>query len=208
MALVASQFLLPALVERRIADDLEQFGPRPDVEVAAFPAVKLLFGRADRVDVDARVARVETGSLLDELNDSGDADEIAVRVGELQIGELRLSEVRLTKSGDDVTAAATITLSALQQSLTQLANLRVVDDGGPGILLAGEVTVFGRTVGGGARVRADDGKLVVGLEGLPLGTLTLVDDDRLRITDVAAREVAGGYRMSLEGVLSRTASGA
>ncbi|UUY05805.1 DUF2993 domain-containing protein [Svornostia abyssi] len=207
-ALVASQFLLPAVTERRLADELEQFGPRPDVQVSAFPAVKLLFGRADRIEIDATIARVETSSLLDELSDSGDVGELDTRIGELQIGLLRLSQVHLTKDGDDVTAAATITLSELQQALRQLANLRVVPNAGEGIVFEGQVSVFGRTLGGRARVRADGGKLVVGLEGLPIGSLTLVDDERVRVTDVGAREVPGGYRLSIEGVLSRTASGA
>lgn len=207
-ALVASQFLLPAVSERRLADELEQFGPRPDVQVSAFPAVKLLFGRADRIEIDATIARVETSSLVDELSDSGDVGELDTRIGELQIGLLRLSQVHLTKNADDVTATATITLSELQQALRLLANLRVVTNAGEGILLEGQVSVFGRTLGGQARVLADDGKLVVGLEGLPIGRLTLVDDQRVRITGVGAREVPGGYRLSIEGVLSRTASGA
>ncbi|MBJ7522218.1 MAG: hypothetical protein JHC84_21125 [Solirubrobacteraceae bacterium] len=208
-ALVASQFLLPTVLERRIADDLEQFGPRPDVSVSAFPAVKLLFGRADRIEIDAPAARVETSSLLDELSDTGEVDKVDARIGTLQIGLLDLSDVRITKDGDDAGAAATITLSELQAALSQLANLRVVTDaGGNGFVLEGQVTVFGRTVGGRARVRADGGKLVVGLEGLPIGQLTLVDDDRLRVTGVSAREVPGGYRLAIEGVLSRTASGA
>ncbi|MGK2937717.1 MAG: LmeA family phospholipid-binding protein [Solirubrobacteraceae bacterium] len=207
-ALVASQFLLPAVSERRLADELEQFGPRPDVQVSAFPAVKLLFGRADRIEIDATIARVETSSLVDELSDSGDVGELDTRIGELQIGLLRLSQVHLTKNADDVTATATITLSELQQALRLLANLRVVTNAGEGILLEGQVSVFGRTLGGQARVLADDGKLVVGLEGLPIGRLTLVDDERVRITGVGAREVPGGYRLSIEGVLSRTASGA
>ena len=207
-ALVASQFLLPAVSERRLADELEQFGPRPDVQVSAFPAVKLLFGRADRIEIDATIARVETSSLVDELSDSGDVGELDTRIGELQIGLLRLSQVHLTKNADDVTATATITLSELQQALRLLANLRVVTNAGEGILLEGQVSVFGRTLGGQARVLADDGKLVVGLKGLPIGRLTLVDDERVRITGVGAREVPGGYRLSIEGVLSRTASGA
>lgn len=178
------------------------------MQVSAFPAVKLLFGRADRIEIDATIARVETSSLVDELSDSGDVGELDTRIGELQIGLLRLSQVHLTKNADDVTATATITLSELQQALRLLANLRVVTNAGEGILLKGQVSVFGRTLGGQARVLADDGKLVVGLEGLPIGRLTLVDDERVRITGVGAREVPGGYRLSIEGVLSRTASGA
>jgi hypothetical protein len=124
-------------------------------------------------------------------------------VGTLQIGLLRLSEVRLAKNGDDVAAAATVTLGELQGALRDLTNLRVLPAGeGGGIVLAGEVTVFGRTIGGRARVRADGGRLVVGVEGLPLGELTLVDDRRLRIVDVGAAEVPGGYRLSLRGVLA------
>lgn len=206
--LVASQFLLPAVIERRIADDLEQFGPRPQVDVSAFPALKLLLGQADRIEIDAPAARVDSTALLDELTGTGDVDKVEARIGQLQIGLLNLSEVRIGKDGDDVGATATITLSELQASLSQLANLRVVTEAGDAIVLEGQLTVFGRTVRGRARVRADDGKLVVGLEGLPLGQITLVDDERARVTGVAAREVPGGYRLSIEAVLSRTASGA
>jgi hypothetical protein len=201
--LAASQFLLPHLAERRLADELEQFGPRPEVDVRAFPAVKLLFGRIDRIEIDQDAARIDTARLVDELSESGDVEEFEARVGTLQIGLLRLSEVRLAKNGDDVAAAATVTLGELQGALRDLTNLRVLPAGeGGGIVLAGEVTVFGRTIGGRARVRADGGRLVVGVEGLPLGELTLVDDRRLRIVDVGAAEVPGGYRLSLRGVLA------
>jgi hypothetical protein len=201
--LVASQVLLPHLAERRLAGELEQYGPRPDVKVRAFPALKLLLGRVDRIEIDQRAARIDTPQLIDELSESGHVDAFAARVGELSIGMLGLSEVRVAKDGDDVTAAATVTLNELQRALRDLANLRVLPPGeSGGIVLAGQVTVFGRTIAGRARVRAADGRLVVGVEGLPLGTITLVDDARLRIIDVGAREVPGGYRLSLRGALA------
>lgn len=201
--LVASQLLLPHLAERRLADELEQYGPRPDVDIRALPAVKLLFGRADRIEISQDAARIDTPQLIDELSESGDVDEFEARVGTLQIGLLELTDVRVAKDGDAVTSAATVTLGELQEALRDLTNLRVLPAGeGGGIVLAGEVTVFGRTIGGRARVRADGGRLVVGLEGLPLGTITLVDDPRLRIADVDAAEVPGGYRLSLRGVLA------
>lgn len=205
LLIAASQFVLPLLAERRLADELEQYGPRPEVDVSAFPAIKLLFGRADRVAVHADMARVQPASVVDELSARADVDQVDVSIGELQVGALQLADVRISKDGDDARAAATVTLQGLQLALRDLANLRVLpsDDG---ILIAGEVTVFGRTVGGRARVRAQDGKLVVGVEGLPLGTITLLDDDRLRVTGVGAREVPGGYRLSIEGVLTDAAS--
>lgn len=202
--LVASQFLLPVLAERRLADELEQYGPRPEVEVRAFPALKLLLGRADRVEIVAPAARTDTATIVDKLSESGDVEEFDARVGTFQIGMLRLTDVQVTKDGGDVAAGATATLNELQGALRDLANLRVIPAAdGDGILLSGEVTVFGRTIGGQARVRADGGRLVVGLEGLPLGPITLVDDPRLRITDVGAVELpGGGYRLTLEGVLA------
>ncbi len=204
LLLAASQFVLPLLAERRLADELERYGPRPEVEVSAFPAFKLLFGRADRVEVHADMARVQPGSLVDELSTRADVDDVEVSIGELQVGALQLADVRITKDGDDARAAATVTLQGLQLALRDLANIRVLpsDDG---ILIGGEVTVFGRTIGGRARVRAQDGRLVVGVEGLPLGTVTLLDDDRLRVTGVGAREVPGGYRLSIGGVLTDAA---
>lgn len=204
LLLAASQFVLPLLAERRLADELERYGPRPEVEVSAFPAFKLLFGRADRVEVHADMARVQPGSLVDELSTRADVDDVEVSIGELQVGALQLADVRITKDGDDARAAATVTLQGLQLALRDLANIRVLpsDDG---ILIGGEVTVFGRTIGGRARVRALDGRLVVGVEGLPLGTVTLLDDDRLRVTGVGAREVPGGYRLSIDGVLTDAA---
>lgn len=204
LLIAASQFVLPLLAERRLADELERYGPRPEVEVSAFPAFKLLFGRADRVEVHADMARVQPGSLVDELSARADVDDVEVSIGELQVGALQLADVRITKNGDDARAAATVTLQGLQLALRDLANIRVLpsDDG---ILIGGEVTVFGRTIGGQARVRARDGTLVVGVEGLPLGTVTLLDDDRLRVTGVGAREVPGGYRLSIDGVLTDAA---
>lgn len=204
LLLAASQFVLPLLAERRLADELERYGPRPEVEVSAFPAFKLLFGRADRVEVHADMARVQPGSLVDELSTRADVDDVEVSIGELQVGALQLADVRITKDGDDARAAATVTLQGLRLALRDLANIRVLpsDDG---ILIGGEVTVFGRTIGGRARVRALDGRLVVGVEGLPLGTVTLLDDDRLRVTGVGAREVPGGYRLSIDGVLTDAA---
>lgn len=204
LLLAASQFVLPLLAERRLADELERYGPRPEVEVSAFPAFKLLLGRADRVEVHADMARVQPGSLVDELSARADVDDVEVSIGELQVGALQLADVRITKDGDDARAAATVTLQGLQLALRDLANIRVLpsDDG---ILIGGEVTVFGRTIGGRARVRAQDGRLVVGVEGLPLGAVTLLDDDRLRVTGVGAREVPGGYRLSIGGVLTDAA---
>ena len=69
------------------------------MDVRAFPAVKLLFGRVDRIEIAQDAARIDTPQLIDELSESGDVDEFEARVGTLQIGMLRLSDVRVAKDG-------------------------------------------------------------------------------------------------------------
>lgn len=200
---VATQLVLPGLAARRISGELQRYGPRPDVEVAAFPAVKLLFGRADRVTVRASMARLDQGPLLDEITDTGRADTLDVRIAELRIGTLALQDVVLGKDGRRATGAATVTPRMLQGALRQFVDLKVVDGAaGDGIVLEGTVTVLGRGVRGRARVTPDDGRLVVGLDGLPFGTITVVDDKRLRVTAVGATQVGDSYRLSIGGTLA------
>ena len=50
-ASVGGQIALPRVAERRITSDLAETGQVRRVSVEAMPAVKLLFKRADRVDV-------------------------------------------------------------------------------------------------------------------------------------------------------------
>lgn len=47
LGLVAAQLLLPGIAERKLRSDLQANGSNVHVEVEAFPAVKLLWKRAD-----------------------------------------------------------------------------------------------------------------------------------------------------------------
>src|SRR5215211_4847164 len=57
LLLVASQFALPALAERRAEDRLEEGGGSASADVRAFPALRLLFGDGDSLDVRGRGLR-------------------------------------------------------------------------------------------------------------------------------------------------------
>src|SRR2546421_9968047 len=61
--LVAAQLLLPGIAENRLRDRLARDGHVDSVHVSAFPAVKLLWGHADRVTVHMASVRTGTGRL-------------------------------------------------------------------------------------------------------------------------------------------------
>ena len=60
LLLVGAQLLLPRIAEHRQRDRLERSGTVEQVDISAFPAVKLLWHKAD--DVTVRMGRLRTGS--------------------------------------------------------------------------------------------------------------------------------------------------
>src|SRR5215207_8029732 len=80
-ALVGGQLALPRVAERRISSDLSKSGEVRRVSVEAVPALKLLFKRADRVEIDmAEVRAGSTGRLAQLLRRTRATDELDARV--------------------------------------------------------------------------------------------------------------------------------
>ena len=101
-ALVGGQFVLPRIAERRISDSLAATGEVRRVSVEALPAVKLLFKRADRVEIDMAEARAGTGPLAQLLRRTDGARELDARVDLVRVGPLQLRGVALRKDHDDL----------------------------------------------------------------------------------------------------------
>jgi hypothetical protein len=202
--LVGAQLALPALAEDRVAGELEDFGARPEVQVSAFPAVKLLWGRADRVEVRMSRARAEgSARLADELERTKDADEIDVRVTRLAVGPLTLRDARLTKDGDALRATAVVREADISRALPSFLNLRpAARQDGDGLLLEGSASFLGATIRGQARIRAVDGAVTVAPEDIPFGglaTFTVFSDPRVQVTSVGASVRPGGYVLRATG---------
>src|SRR4051794_40816918 len=85
--LVVAQLVLPRIAENRVRSDLERHGTGVDVSVSAFPAVKLLWHKADKVDVtvaDYRPGPPRSGrSLADDLASTKDSSKLDVHIGRL-----------------------------------------------------------------------------------------------------------------------------
>jgi hypothetical protein len=198
-ALVGGQLALPRVAERRISHDLAATGEVRRVSVEALPAVKLLFKRADRVEIDMAEARAGTGKLAQLLRRTSGAREVDARVDLVRVGPLQLRGVALRKDHNHLSGQASLSDADLAAALPRQLALRPVDDPAGELVLeasAGVVTVR-------ARLSARDGALVIAPEGLlgGLGSLTVFRDSRVHVSAVGSKLGADGFTLTASGRL-------
>jgi hypothetical protein len=195
LLIVAAQVALPRIAEHRLRDRLERSGTVERVEISAFPAVKLLWHRAD--DVTVRMGRLRTGSgnFADLLASTGDTDDLDASAEEQRILTLRLHDSRLRKRGDELTLSSTVDDADLQAALPPGFDVRPVASGNGALVFEGSADLLGQRFQGQAVVAARDGKLILAPD-LPFGgffTVTLFTDPRIEVLSVGAQQRAGGF---------------
>src|ERR1700710_2104381 len=103
-----AQVFLPKLAASRISSRVGKYGTVEHVHVSAWPAIELLWGDADTVEVRASQLRVtpsQTAKLLAEAHGISDLDLSSLAASE---GSLPLSDVSLHKHGRALRAAALV----------------------------------------------------------------------------------------------------
>ena len=202
--LVAAQLLLPGIAENRLRDRLARDGHVDSVHVSAFPAVKLLWGHADRVTVHMASVRTGTGRLGHLLASTGDAGRVDATARELDVLSLRLRDAKLRKRDGRLEGEATVTDADLRAALPAGFDVRPVASGNGQLVLRGSVTLFGATVTANAVLLAQDGKLRIAPD-VPFGgfaALTVFDDPHIHVDGVGARGVPGGFVVTARGRLT------
>jgi hypothetical protein len=210
--LVVAQLLLPGMAERKLTSDLERRGGDVHVEVAAFPAIKLLWHKADRVTVDVgdyRPGPPRSGSsLADRLAATRDTAKLDVRVRVLADRLLRMHDIRLRKDGHVLVAAVRLRRGDINAALPPRLHVAAHDPraaGGHEISVAGVTNAFGRRLAAKARIRVDSrGRIVLEPEGFPLASLVTVPlfaDDRVAVDTIDARPTADGFTVTAHGHL-------
>jgi hypothetical protein len=129
--LVGGQIVLPRVAERRIAGELRATGDVEHISVRAFPAVKLLWSRADRVEVRMSEARAGTGRLAKLLAKTRGTSELDARIARMQVGPLVLRGLRLRKEAGRLGAEASVGTADLAAALPPQLAIRplVAEDG-------------------------------------------------------------------------------
>jgi LmeA-like phospholipid-binding len=199
--LVAAQLLLPGIAENRLRDRLARDGHVDSVDVSAFPAIKLLWGHADRVTVRMANVRTGTGRLGHLLASTGDAGRVDATARELDVLSLRLRDAKLSKRDGRLEGEATVTDADLRAALPAGFDVRPVASGNGQLVLRGSVTLFGATVTANAVLLAQDGKLKIAPD-VPFGgfaALTVFSDPHVRVEGVGAQATPNGFLVTAHG---------
>jgi hypothetical protein len=194
--LALAQVLLPRLAEHGVRSAFGSQASGVHADIQATPAIKLLWHRADKVQItvdrlapDSSSGGRSVGEMIAGLKV---APELDVRINDLQARGMHVRGVTLHKDGDEVTGRADVDLRALQGVLP--AGMRVQPLTAPSgeIRLEGTISPLGTPIHARATLLAEDGGIVVRPEGLPLGlgsavSVPVFSDERIAIEGLGAR---------------------
>ncbi len=200
----AAQLLLPGIAEDRIRDRLAHDGRVESVRVSAFPAVRLLWGHADRVTVRMANTRAGVGRLGDLIGRTADAGRVDASTRELDVLTLRLRDAQLRKRGNRLVGEATVTDADLRAALPPGFAVRPVTSADGQLVLRGTATLFGTTISANAVLLAQDGRLKIAPD-VPFGgfaALTVFSDPHVHVDGVGARAAPGGFTLTARGRLT------
>jgi hypothetical protein len=207
--LVVAQLVLPGIAARIARDQIGKYGAVRSVSLHAFPAIELLWGRAESATVhagDLRMSNSQFDGLLPRLSGIQNVDMTAES---FQMGSVRMSRVSTRKRGQELTTQGTLTQADLQSALPAGVQVQLVEN----VHGAVEVRVSGSLFGVGASalalLSAQDGKLIAQPQGFPfagLARITLFSDPHLAVQAVGLSPHPGpagetGYLLTLRAKL-------
>ncbi|MGH2912733.1 MAG: hypothetical protein ACRDJ3_09700 [Solirubrobacteraceae bacterium] len=214
LLVVLAQVLLPAVAVRRVEDRVGRYGTVVGAYVSAFPAVELLWGKADTVTVEGgtlTVTPAQIGSLLWEARGTHDmtvtARTVNLRVPVLLAGGLTVRGVRMEKHGASIHATATLTQGQLDRALPSGFHVQPVAAGEGEVQVRASGGLFGAQATIEALVRPLEGKLIAEPKGFPLAgivTVTLFSDPHLKVESIGVRVLGQTpllYGLSLDAIL-------
>lgn len=204
VTLALCQSILPGMAARRIES---QLGPRTvdvDASVSAFPAIKLLWNRADEVTLRIRSMRPRPsgrpGDLADLLNRTRAATRLQAHVDQFKIRGITLYDVVLRKRGSSLTARALAHRRPRGESAFGKIALTAAN-GAPKVVQS--ESLLGRRITWRSTVEVSRGAIVLSPEQpiVRLLALTVFGDPRIAVKSIEQRTTSAGYRLTASGSL-------
>ena len=194
LVLVLAQVFLPSIAASRISSRVGRYGDVHSVSVSAFPALKLLWGKADTVTVRAGRLSISPSQTAKLLWEARGVNKLVLSSPRVREGPLVLSNVILRKGGGQLTAQGIASQAAVAGALPEGLRVRLLSSeaGEVKARVSGHASLAG-LVGAGASLDvlagADSGRLTVraldtGLSGVHL---TLFASPYVEVQGVAAR---------------------
>jgi hypothetical protein len=204
LVLVLAQLFLPGIAASRISSRVGKYGTVESVSVSAWPAIKLLWGRADSVTVKAGRLTISPKQTAKLLWDGRGAATMRVTAPVVREGRLRLRDVSLRKRGSLVTAEAQMTQADVRAALPPGLSLRLLASGGGSVKVKASGGLFGLSASVDAVAGPSEGKLIARPLGVLLGgvRLMLFADPHVRVEGVGANPVSAAaeaprYRLTM-----------
>jgi hypothetical protein len=199
LILGVAQLVLPGVAARHLRAGLSRHGRVLAVRVYAFPAIKLLWHRADRVMIRMASYTSSSASLAGELGEVADTSSLDASVGVLHAGLLTVHDATLLKRGVGLTARGTVREADLRAALPILDSVILVRSAGGQLTVRGTGTLFGVSATVDAIVRPSAGALVVSPD-VPFGTLasiTLFSNPGIAVRSILATPAADGFTATI-----------
>lgn len=193
---VLAQLLLPGVAADRVRTRVERYGQVHSVHVSAFPAVELLWGKAESVSVSAGRLTLTPAQVAALLWEARPVDKLTVtasaavlHVAQLPRG-LEVTDVRMRKQGAEVVASAMMTQAQLQAALPAGFRVQPTASGKGEIEARASGGLFGLQASLTVLLRTSGGRLVAEPRGLPfdgIASVALFSDAHLKLRSVGMR---------------------
>ncbi|HEV3094404.1 MAG TPA: LmeA family phospholipid-binding protein [Solirubrobacteraceae bacterium] len=185
-----AQIVLPPLAARIARDRMKAYGDIRSVSVSAWPAVELLWGKADSATALASNLNLTTAQMTKLAWEARGIHDLDLSVDTLDLkvpgvpNDVLLRNVRTQKRGSSMQVSATLTQSDLAASVPSGFTVQPVASGGGQVEVHATGGLFGLQASIDALVRPLDGRLIAEPHGLPLSgiaTVTLFSDPHLKV---------------------------
>jgi hypothetical protein len=204
LVLALVQVLLPRIAASRISSRVGRYGTVQSVSVSAWPAVELLWGHADSVQVKVKsiaLSPAQAAKLLWEARGTGSMD---IGAEHAQVGSLRLSDASLHKRGSALSAQADVTASAAMAALPKGFSMHLLRSENGEVEVRASGALFGVGASVNAVATASHGDLIAHPVGFLVENLklTLFSDPHVYVEGVGASvlsESPASYRLTMTG---------
>jgi len=206
LLLVLAQLFLPAIAANHIRSRIDAYGTVKTVHVSAWPAVKLLWGEADSVKVQAGTLALSTGEAAARAWEGRSVSRLDFHASSVLLGGLQLTEATMTKRGRTLEAHALATRAATQAALPPGVRVELLHSSGGKVEVRAGGGLFGVEASVDAVAEAGHGRLIAHPLGLLLEgfQLTLFSDPHVYVEGIGASATDAllpAYRLSMRASL-------
>jgi len=142
-----TQLVIPGFAERHVESKLEERGGDAGeavVDVKAFPAVRLLWGSGDRMEVRGRGLQIELGERTDDpLGQLDGFDEVDIDLTDLTAGPVDVQAFSLVKNSDDTSYYLRMEAETTPNSIAESVGGQLGGDLGSAIVGAASEALLG-----------------------------------------------------------------